>query len=165
MVLLLLITLFSGLMAGLFFAWSVSVMPGLGRLPDAGFLSAMQAMNRAIQNPAFFLVFMGILALLPATAFLHRANADRSLFWLLVAATAVYFIGVFGVTAAGNIPLNNALDSLNIPASTATELQAFRARFEGRWNLLNTVRTLASLATFILLVLACLRFRRELAGV
>ena len=54
----------SGLSAGLFYAWSVSVIPGTKRVPDLVYLEAMQAINRAILNPAFFLVFFGSLILL-----------------------------------------------------------------------------------------------------
>ena len=49
----------TALMAGLFFAWSCSVMPGFARLKDREFVAAMQAANRAIQNPVFFAAFFG----------------------------------------------------------------------------------------------------------
>ena len=52
-------------MAGLFYAYACSVNPGLGRLPDTGYLAAMQSINRAILNPFFLLVFMGALIILP----------------------------------------------------------------------------------------------------
>src|SRR5262245_46954385 len=48
-----------GLIAGLFFAFSVAVMQALARLPSAGGIAAMQAMNSAILNPLFLSVFLG----------------------------------------------------------------------------------------------------------
>ena len=55
----------SALVAGLFFAWSVSVTLGLARVSDSEYVSAMQSINRAIQNPAFFTAFFGAQILLP----------------------------------------------------------------------------------------------------
>jgi uncharacterized membrane protein len=49
----------SGLMAGLFFAFSVSVMKALGRLPSAEGIAAMQSINIAIINPVFLAAFLG----------------------------------------------------------------------------------------------------------
>ena len=48
-----------GLMAGLFFAFSVAVMRALGRLPAAHGMAAMQSINVAILNPLFLSVFLG----------------------------------------------------------------------------------------------------------
>ena len=47
-----------GLMAGVFFAFSVSVMGGLGKLPASEGIAAMQAINGAIVNPLCLFVFL-----------------------------------------------------------------------------------------------------------
>ena len=49
----------SGLIAGLFWGWSVSVARGLAKVSDCTYVSTMQSVNRAILNPMFLLVFMG----------------------------------------------------------------------------------------------------------
>lgn len=146
----------TALMAGLFYAWSVSVMPGIGRLPDSGFLSAMQAMNRAILNPLFFLCFMGAALLLPAATFLHYSHPVSGRFWLLLGATVCYLVGVMGVTMAGNVPLNNSIDVFNIQTATAAELAKMRADFEGPWNRLNNIRTVCVTLSILLVIMACL---------
>jgi uncharacterized membrane protein len=156
---------FAALMSGLFFAYTASVSPGLGRLPDAGYLSAMQQINRAIQNPVFFVVFFGCLVLLPLSTFLQYGNPITARVWLLLAATVVYLVGVFGTTVLGNIPLNNMLDSFDIPSATEQSLRAQRASFEQRWNLFNDVRTVASLVTVVLVILACMSPGRQAATV
>ena len=46
-----------GLMAGLYFAFSVSVMNGLSRLPPAEGIAAMRSINVAIINPAVMTAF------------------------------------------------------------------------------------------------------------
>ncbi|MBC8154239.1 MAG: DUF1772 domain-containing protein, partial [Bacteroidetes bacterium] len=65
-------TVTTALIAGLLYAYSCSVNPGLNRLSDASYLAAMQSINREIQNPVFFLSFLGALVLLPlSTWMLH----------------------------------------------------------------------------------------------
>jgi uncharacterized membrane protein len=44
-------TVTTGLMAGLFAAFSYAVMPGLARTDDATFVRSMQRINVAILNP------------------------------------------------------------------------------------------------------------------
>jgi uncharacterized membrane protein len=152
---LLVTALASGLIAGLFYAYSCSVNPGLGALSDANYLSAMQSINRAILNPVFFFSFMGTLLLLPLSTYQHFGTGNR--FYLLLAATVVYVVGTFGVTMFGNVPLNDALDKINLTTATAQELGAHRLKFEVSWNRLHAIRTYASILSFILVLLACLR--------
>ena len=61
--LMLLSALGSGLMAGLFFIFSVTIMDALGRLPPAQGIAAMQSINVVILSPIFFAVFFGTAAL------------------------------------------------------------------------------------------------------
>jgi uncharacterized membrane protein len=144
----------TALMAGLFYAWSCSVMLGFARLSDKEFVSVMQKTNRTIQNPVFFTAFFGALIFLPISAFLHYNESN--LFWLLLAATVTYLIGTFGVTIFGNVPLNNILDRFDLDSATEEETAQQRMNFEKRWNNLNTIRTVTSTIATILVVTACL---------
>lgn len=150
--LLVITTLMPGLMAGLFFAWSSSVMPGLARLSDAEFVSSMQSMNHAIQNPLFFNCFFGAALLLPISSYVYHASGR--VFGFLLAATLVYWIGVMGVTIFGNVPLNQRLEAFGLTTTTPDECKALRDSFEKPWNRLNYVRTLASATTLLLTILA-----------
>lgn len=143
----------TALMAGLFFAWSCSIMPGFARLTDKEFVSAMQATNSAIQNPIFFTVFFGAPLLLLISTI---CSYGETRFWLLLAATVVYFAGVFGVTVFGNVPLNNQLERFDLQSATDNEISAQRANFETRWNNLNTIRTVTSTIVIIMVVIACI---------
>jgi uncharacterized membrane protein len=144
----------TALMAGLFYAWSCSVMLGFARLTDREFVSAMQATNRAILNPVFFAAFLGAPVFLPISAFLSYGQTPR--FWLLLAATVVYLTGTFGFTIFGNVPLNNTLDRFDSETATDEEFARQRANFERRWNNLNTIRSVSSTLAVILVVIACL---------
>ena len=143
----------TALMAGLFYAWSCSVMLGFARLSNREFVSAMQATNRAIQNPVFFAAFFGAPLLLPISTFLHYGQVR---FWFLLAATIIYLIGTFGVTVFGNVPLNNTLERFSLKSATEEEIAAQRANFERRWNNLNTIRTVSSTLAVVFVIIACL---------
>jgi uncharacterized membrane protein len=144
----------TALMAGLFYAWSCSVMPGFARLSDKEFISAMQSTNRAIQNPIFFAVFFSAPLFLIISSFLHYQQSAR--FGFLIAATLIYLIGTFGVTVFGNVPLNNRLDRFDLESATVEERALQRRSFERGWNNLNTIRTVCSTLAIILIFIACL---------
>jgi len=155
-IILLLTSFSSALIAGLFYAYTCSVNPGLGRLPDAGYIAAMQSINKAILNPIFYFSFFGTLIFLPVCAYLHYGQHDPAPFWLLISALIIYLTGVFGVTAIGNIPLNEALDRFNLLSASSREITAQREMFEKRWNNLNSIRTVSSSITILLVIIACL---------
>lgn len=146
----------TGLMAGLFFAWSCSVTPGLARLPDAEYISAMQSLNKAIQNPLFFSCFFGAAILLPVSAYIHYEKVIPTRFWFLFSAALIYLFGVMAVTIFGNIPLNATLDRFSIQSVSIEKIATMRTGFEVPWNKLNNIRTIASTISLILVILACL---------
>ena len=146
----------TALMAGLFFAFSCSVNLGLARLSNAKYLSAMQSINRAIQNPIFFVAFFGAPILLPFSVLTHYEQPLSARFWSLLAARIIYLIGTFGVTVFGNVPLNNALDRFNLQTASEQEIVLQRANFERGWNNLNTIRTISATLALILVIIACL---------
>jgi hypothetical protein len=66
-------TITTGLIAGVFYAYAVSVNLGLAAQPDASYVATMQAINERIQNPLFFLSLFGaVLFLLAALAVHYR---------------------------------------------------------------------------------------------
>jgi uncharacterized membrane protein len=144
-------------MAGLFYAWSISVTPGIAKINDGSYLLAFQSMNRAIINPLFAVVFFGMVVLLPVLSYLSFQTSMSNQFWYILAATILYFVGIMGVTIGGNVPLNNALEALQIESMTPEQMDEFRKGFESKWNRLNTIRTISSAITFLLLVMACVR--------
>ncbi|GAA4156400.1 hypothetical protein GCM10022217_15370 [Chryseobacterium ginsenosidimutans] len=152
-ILLIVTATFTALIAGLFYAYSCSVVLGLGKLSDAEYLKSMQSINREILNPLFFISFMGTAILLPVSTFFYRSQ--NPVFLLLLLAALAYLIGVFGVTMFGNVPLNDQLDKFDIANSTAQKIKEMRDIFENRWNSLNNVRSVFSVITIILTVCTC----------
>ncbi len=144
--------LFSGLVAGLFYAYSCSVNPGLKALGDTEYIRAMQSINRAIQNPYFFCSFMGLLLVFPLCCW--QMYGSGTSFYLMLAAAIIYFILVFGITIFGNVPLNNMLESFKINEASNEQIASTRIAFEKPWNQFHLIRTLASVISFSLCILS-----------
>ena len=135
-----------GMTTGVMYSYQTAIMPGIGRLTDHEFITAFQAMDREIVNPVFIgPVFLGGGALLAAATIAHRDEPRR--FRRLATASAIYLAGVVGVTMAGNVPKNNKLAEFRVAPSTVQQAAAARQEFEGSWNRLHIVRTLASIAS------------------
>lgn len=149
----------TALLAGLLFAYSCSVNLGLHRLSDVAYLSAMQEINQAIQNPAFFACFMGPVLLLPFSTWLHFGRPATRLFRCLLAATVLYLAGTFGVTMLGNVPLNEALANFDIAHASPEALMRQRAAFEAPWNSFHLIRTGASMVSLLLILIGILSER------
>jgi uncharacterized membrane protein len=144
----------TGLSAGFFYAWEVSVIQGTRLVADKTYLETMQSINRAILNPAFMIVFMGTLFLLAGSSYLQYRHGVNLSFWFMLSAAIVYVVGTFGVTVGGNVPLNDALDALNLNQLDAEGMKSFRASYEGKWNQLHTIRTVFAMVSFVLSLLA-----------
>ena len=152
-IILLIAVVLTGLSAGFFYAWSVSVIPGTQKVIDSTYLQTMQSINRAILNPSFFLIFFGSMVVLIISSFTLYAS-HKTAFYLLLSSAIIYLIGTFGVTGLGNVPLNNQLDVLNLSTMGSAEMEAFRKLYESKWNRLHLIRTVCAVASFILSVIA-----------
>lgn len=150
-------TLTTGLMAGLYFAFSVAVMPGLAKAGDRTLVDAMQRINVAILNGWFTLAFGGALVLGVAAAVLHRSGEGRPALGWIIAGTALYAVSLL-ITMACNVPLNARLADAGAP-SRIHDVAAVRARFESAWVHWNVARTLASTAA-----LGCLAWAMRVAA-
>jgi uncharacterized membrane protein len=141
----------SGLMAGLFFAFSVAVMPALRQVRPRDGIVVMQGVNRAILNPLFLLVFVGAALLAAAIAVTTVWTWDDGGAGLRLAAGVVCLIGVVVLTAAYHIPRNDALDRLDADSTGSADRWA---TYLAEWVPWNHVRTLASTTSLVLLVIA-----------
>jgi uncharacterized membrane protein len=143
-------TIATGLAAGFFYAYHVSVVRGHARIGDRAYVEAMQAINATVRNWEFALGFFGALVL-GAAALLLRARRWRSPTTWLVAAGVTLYLGAFLVTMAVSVPLNEELARVGVGSA---DLAAARAAYEPAWNQANALRTGLSVAAFACLVLA-----------
>ena len=142
-------TLSSALMAGTYLAFSMVIMRSLATLGTAKGVEAMNAINRTILKTAFMPLFFGstiISALMVIAGLWHwgEPGANRA-----IGGGLVYFIGMFVVTAAGNVPLNNRLDEVE---GDGTEAHNMWTLYLSRWTRWNTVRTMACTLTVIICI-------------
>ena len=152
--------LLSGLMAGIFFTWSNAVKPGIGKLSDLEYLRALQSMNRVILNKAFIGIFLGSIIAVALVPVFYFKLFPNNIFWMFILALVSYWIGVFGTTVFGNIPLNEILDKVNLESINLEEITALRTRIEVKWNKLNLIRSISSGITFVLLIISYLFLKR-----
>ena len=141
----------SGLIAGVFYAFSTFVMRALGRRPAAEGMAAMREINVAVINPMFLGVFLGTAVVCGALVIggLVEWGSPRAA-WP-VTGGLLYVFGTFGVTVVFNVPLNEALarDDPGSPGSWADYLR--------RWTVWNHVRTAAAFGAMILFMAALRR--------
>ena len=134
----------TGLMAGVYLAFSIAVLPGIARGDDNTFVVAMRGMNAAILNPVFGLVFGGPLVF-GAAAIATRLPDGEGI--SSTAAALSLYVATLVITGVVNVPLNNRLDSTEPP-------EAARALFERGWVRWNVVRTVLCTLSFIEFALA-----------
>src|SRR3954471_21710207 len=98
LLLLLLATLTTGLVAVVYLFYAHTVMPGLGRSGDRTFVAGFQALDRAILNPWFMVTaFLGAPILTAAAAPFYLSDSAREvLLWIVLA--LVLHVVTIGIT-------------------------------------------------------------------
>ena len=141
----------SGLMGGVFFAFSTFVMKGLRALPPAQGIEAMQAINITAVQPPLMLALFGT-ALASAVVGVNALTDldDPAKSWGLAGA-ALYLVGVLVLTAVYQVPRNNALASVDPGAPDAA---ARWARYAAGWTAGNHVRTVTPLLAAVAFTIA-----------
>lgn len=130
----------SGLIGGVFFAFSNFIMKALARGPAAESVRAMNSINVTVLNGFFLAVFVGT-ALVGGVLVLISVVRWQPGSALRIAGCLVYIVGTFGVTMWFNVPRNNALKAIQ---PEAVEAAAAWARYYSEWTMWNTVRTIAA---------------------
>ncbi|MDI3424292.1 anthrone oxygenase family protein [Streptomyces luteolus] len=139
-----------GLVAGVFFAFSTSVMRTLAALPPAQGIAAMQKLNVLIINPWFLLVFVGTAGVCVVVAVVTFVLWPDPGTVALLLGSALYLFGSFGVTVAANIPRNDALAKLDPQAQESVEPWRSYVREWTAWNHVRAAGALAGCAAFVL---------------
>lgn len=133
-----------GLMAGFFFAFAVDVAPAMAHLDAACYVTAQQWINRVVRNAVFGAAYFGsaVLPFVTAAAAFFTGQRGRALAWFAI--SLVYFIAVFWLTRAINVPLNEELAAWS-PANAPPSWTEAR----DKWNLANLVRSAAAGLCFL----------------
>jgi uncharacterized membrane protein len=138
----------SGLVAGIFFAFSTFIMRALARLSPAEGIAAMQSINVDVLNRWFFAAFFGTAAcclVLAISCFLRWQKPDAI---YLLAGSLLYLVGTILVTILFNVPLNNGLAVVDSTSTDAGQLWTTYVRNWTAWNHVRTAAALAAAASF-----------------
>ncbi len=139
----------AGLMAGIYFAFSIFVVQALDAAGRPVGMAAMQSINRVILKSLFLpLFFTSSLACLLLAVFGVMIWGTPGA-WQMVSGGTLYLVGMLAVTAFANVPLNNALEASD---ASAAEGEAMWRRYVQRWLPWNHVRTLSCAGTLALLI-------------
>jgi len=148
---LLLASVGSALVAGIFFAFSSFLMSALARIPANAGLSAMQEINLTVLNPWFLSVFFGtgVLSLITLAVAVRGWEGPGAAF--VSGGSLLYLGGCLLVTIMFNVPRNEALAKVEHRDPTA---EAQWRSYVLTWTRWNHVRTVCSLAAAVLFGLA-----------
>lgn len=134
----------SGLLAGLYYAYAISVMPALGAFDDRTYIDVMNKINVVIVNPSFMVTFLGSIGFtVLAGACYLKPEARPVLVWIGIA--LALNIASLVITSAINVPLNDKLATATASTNLG-DLGALRQQFESSWVRWNMIRALANTA-------------------
>ena len=135
----------TGVVTGILLIFSTTVMPSLARHSQGA--ATMVTINQQILNPTFLLLFIGTTVACVVLAVLTLlGHGSGGGFTLL--GCGLYVVGVFGVTAGFNVPMNDALAALP-PGSP--EAAAYWGVYLRRWTRWNTIRSILGIVGTTLL--------------
>ncbi|PDS73206.1 anthrone oxygenase family protein [Rhizobium sp. L43] len=139
----------SGLVAGIFFAFSTFIMPAFSRIPTEQGIAAMNSINVTIVRSPFMGLFVptAILCLVIAVLAVIDWRGGASL--LMLAGAALYVLASFLSTIVFNVPMNDALEKV---AGSGPDAMAFWTTYLRDWTWWNHVRTIASLLASVAFV-------------
>jgi uncharacterized membrane protein len=141
----------SGLVAGIFFAFSSFIMPALRQRPAAEGIAAMQSINRTVITPSFMAVFLGTPLIAGGLAVYGGLDLEAPGAFASLVGGLLAVLGCFVVTIAANVPLNDALAAVDAESAEGARIWEHYRR---RWTTWNTVRTAGSLLAAVAFTLA-----------
>jgi len=140
------VALSSGVMAGVYLAFSCFIMRAFNQLGAPQAVAAMNAINASIVRSVFMPVFFGSTILSVCLIVISIFHWDEVGAGLVFIAGAVYFTGMFVCTVLFNVPLNNFLATLK---DDSKNLQQAWSQYYKVWTEWNHLRVISSLVTCI----------------
>lgn len=144
----------TGVVAGVFYAFSGFVMPALERLPAAQGIATMQSINITAVRPALMTAMFGTAAVCVALIVSAARGWGQAYAVPLLAGAGLYLVGAIVLTIVFHVPLNDALAALDPTAAGSAEAWADYLR---RWGAGNQVRWVTPLAASALFTWALVR--------
>lgn len=149
-----------GAIFGFFYAWVCSTMWGLDMAAPQVAITAMQAMNASVRNAVFFPAFVLTPVILGTTAFIAALQTRKRSAVLFRLAAILYVVGAFFATATVNVPMNEALADVVVPADTEQAREIWQS-YSASWQFWNLLRTIVSGVCLLLTGLAIYSLNSE----
>jgi uncharacterized membrane protein len=138
-----------GVMAGVYFAFSVFILAALRRAGPAVGIAAMNSINVVILRSLFMPLFWGTTLASAALAAIALSSWNDTAAAAMFAGGVVYVLGMFVCTIAFNVPLNNTLQAVDAGSDAALPVwQRYLTQWT-RWNHVRTVACVVACALFI----------------
>ncbi len=132
----------SGLIAGVFYAFSTFVMRALAQLEPSEGIRAMQEINVTVLTPWFIGIFAGLgplCLLLGGWALLNWSDSHSI---LVLAGSVLYLVGTLMETVIVHIPMNDAHATVEADDEGS---EVHWRRYVSRWTAWNHVRAFTAL--------------------
>lgn len=143
-----------GLVGGVFLGFSDFIMRSLSLDGGTSGMETMQVINREVFRWVFMALFLGLAAVSLVILGYATANLSGPAGTLIGLAGLVYLLGCFGVTLVFNVPMNEALASMDL--SSQTTRAYWTETYLPRWTFWNTMRTVACALSSALLLFGLL---------
>lgn len=141
--------LLSAAIFGFFYAWVCSTLWGLDRIDPRVAIEAMQGMNASVRNVVFAPAFFGTPFAMGAAALaLWRMGFARASVWFGLGGAVYFTLGML-LTMLVNVPMNEALAQVVVPADRAAAQEIWQS-YSKDWKIWNAVRTVTSGAAFLM---------------
>jgi len=139
----------SGLMTGVYFAFSGFIMKAFRKIEPSHSVAAMNAINETILHSLFMPLFFGssIISVLLVIVAINDWGESGAILALI--AGLIYFIGMFICTIVFNVPLNNSLAKMEYGSGNAQQVWL---HYMSNWTNWNHLRTISSLITCVLCI-------------
>lgn len=138
----------TGLVAGVFLAFSDFVMKALRATSTAPAIEAMQVINRTVYGSAFLVLLLGLAPVMLFLAMYAFATLSGPAALWVISGGLLYVFGVIAVTMICNVPMNKRLDALDHSSEDAA---AYWQIYCSKWTAWNHVRTVASVCAAVCL--------------
>lgn len=144
-------SLATGLVAGVFLAFSDFVMKSLFAAQPAAGTEAMQIINRKVFPTLFMVLLIGCIPVTAGVAgYAYFFMSGPGVGYLIIAGV-LYFFGVFIASMVGNIPMNQKLEAM---PQGGDQAQAYWPAYVRGWVRWNHVRTVSASAASVCYVIA-----------
>lgn len=144
-----LLILVLGIMAGFFWTYTFNINLAMLQVSGEYYATIQSLFNVNVRHAMFFSFFFGGGALGALAILLNLQHRRHISFWLIVAATLTYVLGIILFTKLVNLPLNYYTESWD-PKNLPADWQSVRSQ----WNQANALRVGTSFVAFLLAVLA-----------